>query len=88
MTNNNEDLIQVSEQRINEIANNINIMSSVTEMARIMAGGMERTNNIYTDTRIRAFEGIFTLLTSKLIELDNQLLDLMSAGFEIKEAVK
>ena len=77
MKKNNEDLIQVSEQGINEIANNIDIMSSVTEMARIIAGNMNKTNDSYTDVRIRAFEGIFSLLTSKLIELDNQLLNLV-----------
>lgn len=88
MTKNNKDLIQVSEQGINEIANNIDIMSSVTEMARIIAGEMGITNDIYTDTRIRAFEGIFTLLTSKLVELDNQLLDLMHTEYEVKEVVK
>lgn len=64
--------IQVSDDFLNDIANNLNTISKVTELAECEAVEMH-SKDVYLELRIRAFEGIFSLLTMYLKNLDNQI---------------
>ncbi len=69
-------MIQVPKQVLNEISNNLRSVRDVTEFAECQAGEIN-TNSTYVNIRIRALEGIFNLITTKLKDLYKQILDLL-----------
>lgn len=78
----NEWTIQVPEDVLNEISNNLSTVKAVTQFAEFQATEINTTNS-YINIRIRAFEGIFNLLTVYLQQLDNQIQELLKNDKEI-----
>ncbi len=77
---NNEMMVQVPEQVLNEISNNLNTISAVTEFAKCQSAEIN-TNSPYINVRVRAFEGIFNLMTAYLRQLDNQLQEIIKTSY-------
>ncbi|MBP3925069.1 hypothetical protein J6E39_07505 [bacterium] len=74
--------MQDTEDFLNDLVDSISAITAVTELAECEAVNMH-SEDVYIELRIRAFEGMFNLLTAHLINLNSQIKELLNRKYEV-----